>query len=248
MNRPRVTISINAPNQPSDNDLLTLDLPPGLTIQDLKAFVQSETSFPVKSQQLFLNGSPLNTDTQTLEDAGIKDGEMLAMLIRTPNSGGGGASTQASRGARPAGGSGGANGQRRGNTNQGDMNTEELETVRLRLLGNPAAVANLGEQNPELAAALNDPARFREVFLAMRRAEEERAIERNRQIQMLNEDPFNVDAQRKIEEMIRQDRVVENLQYAYENNPEGRNPPGLPRSFTISAEILTCSHMQSSLA
>ncbi|OCK73217.1 hypothetical protein K432DRAFT_313390, partial [Lepidopterella palustris CBS 459.81] len=199
--RPRVTISINAPDEPSDQELLTLDLPPGLTVKDLKSFVQSETNFPVRSQQFYLNGRKLNNDVQTLEEAGINDGEMLAMLIRRP-------------GAVPQG----QEGRGSGDVNQAEL--EELETVRLRLLGDPAAIANLNEQNPELASALNDPQRFKELFMAMRRQENERERERQNQIALLNEDPFNVEAQRKIEEMIRQDRVIENLQHAYENNPE----------------------------
>jgi len=44
---------------------------------------------------------------------------------------------------------------------------------------------------------------------------------------MLNEDPFNVEAQRRIEELIRQEQVMENLQSALEHNPEGLY---LPRS------------------
>lgn len=181
-------------------------------MQDLKAFVQGETNFPPQSQQLYLNGRPLNNDTQTLEAAGINDGEMLAMLIRRP-----GQPAQPAQGGRPAARPQG--GARR----RGEVNSDELETVRLRFAGDPAAIANLHEQQPELASAVNDPNRWRELYTAMRQQEEERERERQNQIALLNEDPFNIEAQRKIEEMIRQDRVVENLQHAYENNPEGKH-------------------------
>ncbi|KAK4998130.1 DNA damage-inducible protein 1 [Cryomyces antarcticus] len=54
----------------------------------------------------------------------------------------------------------------------------------------------------------------------MKREENERVRERELQIRLLNEDPFNVDAQRKIEEMIRKDQVMENAAHAMEHTPE----------------------------
>lgn len=109
-------------------------------------------------------------------------------------------------------------GQRRGATGTG---TQEIETARLSILGNPAAMAQVREQRPALAEAINDSNRFRDVWLEMIREDEDRERERLEQMRLLNEDPFNVDAQRKIEEMIRQQSVQENLQFAYEHNPEG---------------------------
>lgn len=82
-------------------------------------------------------------------------------------------------------------------------------------------MAQVREQRPALAEAINDPNRFKEVWVEMIREDEDREQERLEQMRLLNEDPFNVDAQRKIEEMIRQQSVQENLQFAYEHNPEG---------------------------
>ena len=96
------------------------------------------------------------------------------------------------------------------------------EALRQSLLGDPGRVATLRLQDPELAAAVMDPNSWIEVFTQRQRQQEEAERERRNQIELLNQDPFNVDAQRKIEELIRQDRVVENLEKAYIENPEGR--------------------------
>lgn len=149
---------------------------------------------------------PLQPDTKTLEEAGVKDGDMIALLMRQPQSQNS-MGTQR-RAQQPA--------QRR---HPGDA--AEIETARLSILGNAGAMAQVREQRPALAEAINDPERFKEVWLEMIREDENRERERIEQMRLLNEDPFNVDAQRKIEEMIRQESVQQNLQHAYEHNPEG---------------------------
>ena len=215
MCRPRVTISIIAPNHQFDQELLTLDLPTGLSIADLKAFVNAETNIPQASQQFYLNNVPLQPDDKSLEDAGVKDGDMLAMLMRQqqqPNAMGG----QRRQQAQPA---------RRGPPGS---SADEIETARLNILGSTQAMTQVREQRPALAEAINDSNRFREVWLDMIKEDDDRENERLEQMRLLNEDPFNVDAQRKIEEMIRQQSVQENLQHAYEHNPEGMHVEHCP--------------------
>jgi DNA damage-inducible protein 1 len=196
--RPRVTIAVTAPGTPSDTDLLTLELPPGSTVKDLKGFIEADTNLPSASQSLYLNGQPVAIDTQTLEEAGISDGEMLAVIMRS-----------ASRPNR--------NAQQPGRPAQPDP-----EGVRQLVLNDPAQMNKLRQGDPELAAAVSDPTRWRDTYAMRQRQAEESERERQNQIALLNEDPFNVEAQRKIEDIIRQDRVVENLQKAYDENPEGR--------------------------
>jgi len=45
-------------------------------------------------------------------------------------------------------------------------------------------------------------------------------MQRQREIERLNLDPFDVEAQQKIEEHIRQQAVLENMEHALEFSPE----------------------------
>jgi DNA damage-inducible protein 1 len=78
------------------------------------------------------------------------------------------------------------------------------------------------QNNPELAQAiLNDDTEVLQMLL--RRQHQHRVELQRRQQQeldLMNADPFDVDAQRKIEEAIRQKNVDENWEAAIEYNPE----------------------------
>jgi DNA damage-inducible protein 1 len=98
---------------------------------------------------------------------------------------------------------------------------QDAETIRLQILGDPQLLRQLEETQPEVAAAVrSNPQRFAQLLreLNTRRAsiEQQRLVE----IERLNADPFDVEAQRKIEEAIRQEAVLENLDHALEYSPE----------------------------
>lgn len=102
----------------------------------------------------------------------------------------------------------------------GDVNSP-AEIARGQLLANADLMQQLREAEPEIAdAAMNNPAKFRELYNARgdryrRMQEEKRQME-----QLVMADPFDIDAQRKIEEAIRQERVLENMEHAMEFSPE----------------------------
>ena len=80
---------------------------------------------------------------------------------------------------------------------------------------------DLSKTQPELAAAAqSDPARFAELLRQTRERQYNAALAQQREIELLNADPFNVEAQRRIEEAIRQQAVLENMEHAIEYSPE----------------------------
>ncbi|GBB84129.1 hypothetical protein RclHR1_10770005 [Rhizophagus clarus] len=90
------------------------------------------------------------------------------------------------------------------------------EHIRQIVLSRPDLIQQLLQYQPELAdAALNDPSRFTALIRQM-----EQRQERMQQINMLNADPYDIEAQRRIEEEIRMQNVLDNMQTALEYSPE----------------------------
>jgi len=169
--------------------------------------VEADTSFPPQNQHFYLNGNALRDDTQTLEQAGIKDGEMLAMMVNR-RSGQNQSQQQMQSVRRPT-------------DRQGPLVAEQIEAVRRRLASNPAAVSDLLQTQPDFAQVLNDAKKFRELWEEKHIQQMQLQRERENEIALLNEDPFNPENQKKIREIIRQETIENNRQYAYENNPAG---------------------------
>ncbi|CAE6494846.1 unnamed protein product [Rhizoctonia solani] len=95
------------------------------------------------------------------------------------------------------------------------------EMMRLQLLGDPNLMRQLRENQPELADAIqNDPQKFSELLRQHRERQREAEIAQQREIATLNADPYDLEAQKRIEEAIRQQAVLENMEHAMEYSPE----------------------------
>ncbi|KAL9044947.1 MAG: hypothetical protein Q9214_001957 [Letrouitia sp. 1 TL-2023] len=207
----QITISITAPQGAVNRDLLTIDVGPEMTVADLKAVIHSDTNVKPELQVLYYNGQELDDDAATLNQAQIKGDDMLGMLVR-PTASQPGPSTRAR--ATQERGAG------RGQGGRGANSGADAEVIRLQALGNPVILQQIRSRSSELADAVNDPDRWQQVYYGLISQQQEIEAEKQREMALLNADPFNVDAQAKIEEMIRQERVIENLQHAIDYTPE----------------------------
>ncbi|KAM3442254.1 hypothetical protein NHJ13734_002453 [Beauveria thailandica] len=201
-------VTLNIFDRKADQDtFLTLEIFPEMALSTLRESIQAEAKAAPETQHIYHNGKALTEDTKTMEQLQISDGDMLAVHVRdkrpNPNPQG-----QASRPAPPQ------------PQPQPSAGANDPEMIRLQVLGDPNLRQQLQRQHPELADAVDDPARFAGILRESQDRERRERLERQRQIEQLNDDPFNVENQRKIEEMIRQERVMENLQNAMEHNPE----------------------------
>ena len=183
-------------------DLLNLDVGLDMTDSDLKAVLEADTNVPPDSQLLLFNGLPVSNLSQTLGQLGISDGEMMSMTtIPIP---------QVPHAARRTGG-----------RQSAEDSQSDSEQKRLQWLADPSLMDPWRQREPALANAIHDPRVFREEFLKVLRRQKQAEREKQEAIEALNNDPFDVEAQKKIEEIIREENVQANYDYAHIHTPEG---------------------------
>ena len=191
-------------DRPLENDLIPLDVFSDMTLADVKALVQGDTNIPPAAQHLFHNNQVITDASQTLERLQVKDGDMLGMAVRDPSKLGH---------RRPQE-------QEQGRSVQRQRQGPDPESLRLQIIGDPRIRHQIRETAPEIADAADDRQKFHDLFNQHQRKLAEAQAEKEAHLAVLNSDPFNIEAQKEIEEMIRLERVQENVQEALENNPE----------------------------
>ena len=179
-----------------------------------KSMFVSQSGIPASSQLLLFNGNPLSDDSKTLADHSIGSDDVI-MLTAMVGSQGGGSGSRRRPAAAPQGNSAGG---------QGDGVPDAIaEELRRQLLGNPQAMAQLRATQPQIADAVSngDTALFKQFLEAQRNAmASSTSTEERMMAELAAADPFDAEAQARIEEAIRQERVMENLEHAMEYSPE----------------------------
>ncbi|BGP53168.1 hypothetical protein JCM8202_003683 [Rhodotorula sphaerocarpa] len=179
-----------------DGSTFPIDVDLSMELENVMALLEADSNVPVDDQLLFYNGRHLTGLKESLESCGVQAHDML--LLRQK-------STDPNASAPVAG-----------------RNVEQdAETMRRQVIGDPRLMGELRRANPDLAdAAQNNPARFRELLHQLQSMQESARLQRERETALLQADPFDVEAQQKIEEAIRHERVLENMEQAMESMPE----------------------------
>eukprot|EP00262_Sarcandra_glabra_P007414 TRINITY_DN20214_c0_g1_i1.p1 TRINITY_DN20214_c0_g1~~TRINITY_DN20214_c0_g1_i1.p1 ORF type:complete len:411 (-),score=94.29 TRINITY_DN20214_c0_g1_i1:201-1433(-) len=182
----------------TDEQIITLDVDPDESVENVKALLEVETRVSLGQQQLLFNGKEMK-NAERLSSAGVRDGDLVMMMV-----------AQSSRlptndlSFNPDGSA----------VNPGafQQHVRRDSQMMAQLLQNdPALVqALLGDDVNSIQNLLRERHQQR---LQLRRQQEE-------ELALMYADPFDVESQKKIEAAIQQKGIDENWAAALEYNPE----------------------------
>lgn len=173
-------------------EIYNLEIDSQMAIEDLKALLEAESGVSPQSQHLFYHGRELNEPKKTLEEYQVGQNEVIHMQQ-----------------------------QRQQVLQQGSSSGHpNFDVMRQHVLRDPLLLQQLESTNPELArAARHDPARFSAMVQQIEQTRRNAELQKS-QLAAVNDDPFDIEAQKRIEDAIRQENIAANLEAAMEYNPE----------------------------
>ncbi|XP_019196673.1 PREDICTED: DNA damage-inducible protein 1-like isoform X1 [Ipomoea nil] len=183
----------------ADEQIITLDVDRDETVENLKALLEVETQVPLQQQQLLYNGKEIR-NAEKLSGLGVSDGDLVMMVAGVSQSS---ASTSA-MGFNP------------------DGSAVNPSAFQQHLRNDSNLMAKLFQSDPELAQIVlgNDLNKLQEILRLRHKQRAELLRRKDEEMALLYADPFDVEAQKKIEEAIRQKSIDENWEAAIEHNPE----------------------------
>ncbi|XP_059566924.1 protein DDI1 homolog 1 [Myotis daubentonii] len=204
----------------------SLQVSPDLDLHNFRALCALESRIPAEETQIIYMERLLADNHCSLGSYGLRDGDMVVLLQKDSVGPRTGRRASSRPGVDFAGtatpGTSSAWQQLRGLAS-GEMpsahGVESPALIRSLLLSNPHDLSLLKERNPPLAEALlsGDLETFAQVLTEQRR---ERALREQEKLRLYSADPFDLEAQARIEEEIRQRNIEENMNIAMEEAPE----------------------------
>ncbi|XP_036111204.1 protein DDI1 homolog 2 isoform X9 [Molossus molossus] len=202
-------------------------------LHNFRALCELESGIPAAESQIVYAERPLTDNHRSLASYGLKDGDVVILRqkenvdprpsahfpnlpridfrsIAVPG-------TSSSRQRQ-------APGAHQSHSSPGEIASspqglDNPALLRDMLLANPHELSLLKERNPPLADALlsGDLEKFSRVLVEQ---QQDRARREQERIRLFSADPFDLEAQAKIEEDIRQQNIEENMTIAMEEAPE----------------------------
>jgi DNA damage-inducible protein 1 len=187
----QLTISLD-----DNNDIISVDVPESLTLEDFKAYLQAETGIEPTDQVLRFNGSELVAN-KPLNELQINDNDLLQLSKKRP---------QRQQQQHP--------------TQPSNPIDERIEMIRQQILSDQGAADQVRQTQPSLYEALNDAGRFRSLMMEQVSEQQNQSAANQTEMMRLQQDPDNPENQARILELIRQEAVEENMNLAWDISPE----------------------------
>ncbi|KAF3602759.1 hypothetical protein F2Q69_00038551 [Brassica cretica] len=191
--------------------IITLDVDSHETVENVKALLEVEVSdlrsllslcianVPIQQQQLLYNGNEMS-NSDKLSALGVKDDDLLMMMVSNASSGYG-----SDLGMNP------------------DGSASNPAAFQQHIRGDSNIMGQLFQTDPELAQVISgsDLNKLQDVLRSRHQQRSVAQRQKEEELALLYADPFDVEAQKKIEAAIRQKGIDENWEAALEHNPEG---------------------------
>ncbi|KAF8138766.1 hypothetical protein EV363DRAFT_1069030, partial [Boletus edulis] len=182
------------------DETYTVEIDPDMKLQDVQALLEAESGIPISEQVISQDGRELNQPSSTMMGLGVSENAMLLLGRRVMAPGRGCVFMRCSHTS---------------------VAHAFPRRASMSILLHPPRIDVLCRPNPSLAnAAESSPQRFAALLRQLQERQGEIELARQREIEALNAEPFDVEAQTRIEEAIRQQAIMENLEHALEYSPE----------------------------
>ncbi|PWA97487.1 ubiquitin family protein [Artemisia annua] len=165
-----------------DEQILTLEVDPDESVENMKALLEIESQVPLQQQQLLYNGKEMR-NAETLNGLGVTDGDLVMMVSSSRNE---------------------------VNSNEVTLNPDgsavNPAAFQQQVRNNSNMMAQLFQSDPELAQVIlgNDLNNLQDILRVRHRQRSEHNRQKEEEMALLLADPFDVEAQKKIEAAIRQ--------------------------------------------